>query len=142
MAYLPSDPWGTPLPDCILTTQPSGKNTQEVQPSPVLPLALRANLQFSAEGDAVLTCIQEEAICSPWKLLHPLASTVSCSTQTARQSPARRLLGFPGGRHTFPAQFCQALSISAGYRSSSTCRETEGCGRWELPLARSSCVAK
>lgn len=128
--------------DCILTTQPSGKNTQEKQPSPFHPLAIQANLQFSAERDAVLTCIQEETICSPWKLLHPLALTASCSTQTAHQLLPRRLWGFPSGRYSFPAQFCQTLSISAGYCSSSKCLETKECGRWDIRLARSSCTVK
>lgn len=114
--------------DSTLTTQSSGTNMQEIQPSPFFPLAIQANLQFSAEGDAVLSCIQEETICSLWKLLHPLALTVSCSTQTPHQLRARRLSGLPGGRYTLPAQCCQMLNISAGYHSSSTCLEMEGRG--------------
>lgn len=88
-----------------------------------LPLAAQAKMQLSVERDAVLTCIQEETICSTGKLLHPLAWTVSYSPPSAHQLLARRLSGFPSERDTFPAQFHQMLSISAGYHSSSTCLE-------------------
>lgn len=89
--------------DCILTTQLSGKNTQEIQPSPFLPFAIQANLQFSAEGDAILSCIQEETICSPWKLLHPLALTVSCSTQTAHHLLGKEAFGLSWWEVHFPS---------------------------------------
>lgn len=103
-----------------------------------LPLAAQAKMQLSVERDAVLTCIQEETICSTGKLLHPLAWTVSYSPPSAHQLLARRLSGFPSERDTFPAQFHQMLSISAGITPPQCV--WKGCGRWDIPLARCSFI--
>lgn len=90
-------------------------------------------MQLSAERDAVLTCIQEETICSPGKLLHPLAWTISYSPPSARQL-LTRLPGFCSGRDILPAQFHQMQGITYPQYV------WKGFGRWDISLARCSFV--